>query len=176
MVDDPMTSFAQRSDTQHSQSSDSPFSQTGTPQPRVGDTVPVPVADITKHLSGLEFREPGSVIQPLQPDIPSAGTHVRQSTSGSLGSVQRRSIVFDVPNTPNRSHGSGYVTDSNAYRMKDVGVAISGSKDRHSMFSSSSQGPSRKRGKVRAIFRISIGSRCSQVRCLVCSVVNYLFL
>ncbi|KAF9932546.1 hypothetical protein BGZ67_004694 [Mortierella alpina] len=148
MVDDPMTSFAQRSDTHHSQSSDSPFSQTGTPQPRVGEAVPVPVADITKHLSGLEFREPGSVVQPLPADIPSAGTHTRQSTSGSLGSAQRRSIVFDVPNTPTRSHASGYVTDSNAYRMKDVGVAISGSKDRYSMFSSSSQGPSRKRGKT----------------------------
>ncbi|KAG0198413.1 hypothetical protein BGX28_008175 [Mortierella sp. GBA30] len=120
IVDDPVANFVQSSDTQHSQSSDSPFSQTGTPQPRTVDTVPLPVADITKHLSGLEFREPGLTMQSLQSDAPSSGAHPRQLSSGSLGGSQRRSIVFDVPVMPNRSNGSGYMTDSNAYRAKDT--------------------------------------------------------
>ncbi|KAF9178943.1 hypothetical protein BGZ50_007356 [Haplosporangium sp. Z 11] len=146
MGDDSMTSFV-RPETQSSSSS---LSQSGTPQPRTVDTIPVPVADITKHLSVLEFREQGSGAASLQShvDMLTPTAHLRQSSAGSSGGPHRRSIVFDGHGAHGRANGSSHGIDTGAYRMKDVGIVVSGSKDRNSMISSSSHGSSRKRGKT----------------------------
>ncbi|KAF9105285.1 hypothetical protein BGX27_009703 [Mortierella sp. AM989] len=124
-TDDTMANFAQRSDAHHSSSSSTPSNQSGEylPQTRSGDTVPVPVADITKHLSGLEFREQGNI----------SNAYPRQPTSGSSN---RRSIAFDTGSS-DRSNGAIH-----------GGMASSGSKDRSYMIASMSQGSSRKRGKT----------------------------
>ncbi|KAF9995484.1 hypothetical protein BGZ79_010821 [Entomortierella chlamydospora] len=125
MVDEAMASFVQRSDAHHSSSSSTPSNQSGEhlPQSRMGDTVPVPVADITKHLSGLEFKEQGNM---SQTDISSPGTYLRQPASGS---ASRRSTAFDNANSSDRPNRSG-------------------SKDRNSIAASMSQSSSRKRGKT----------------------------
>ncbi|KAF8923114.1 hypothetical protein BGZ58_003340 [Dissophora ornata] len=113
MMDDTMTSFVQqRSDTQQSSPSSTPSNQSGEYHHLSrtgGDGVPVPVADITKHLSGLEFKEQNSLAVPVQMDMPtSGGTHLRYSSSGSGGGVagpHRRSIAFDAASSSGRSEG-----------------------------------------------------------------------
>ncbi|KAG0210102.1 hypothetical protein BGX33_005132 [Mortierella sp. NVP41] len=146
-VDDPMTSFVQRQDI-HCSSSSTPNSQEELNSSRSGDSIPVPVADLTKHMSVLEFREPGAMGPPQQNDMLTPGSHTRQSSSNSMTTPSRRSIVFDISNAPNRSNGTGQGVDSGAYRMKDVGIVVSGPKDRNSMFATNSSSSSRKRGKT----------------------------
>ncbi|KAF9899328.1 hypothetical protein EC991_009087, partial [Linnemannia zychae] len=147
IVDDPMMGFAQRHDTQHSSSS-TPNSQDDSNGSRTGDSIPVPVADLTKHMSGLEFREPGAMGYPQQNDMLTPSSHTRQTSSNSMTAPSRRSIAFDVSNAPNRSGGAGQGTDSGVYRMKDIGIVVSGPKDRHSMMAANTSGSSRKRGKT----------------------------
>lgn len=132
MVDDPMASFVQRSDGQYSSSPSTPSTESETPQPM--DKTPVPVADITRHLSGLEFKDPTSHMH-LQTEL-QPSTHLRHPSSNSLMIPQRRSIVFDVPNSTGRLNGSGNGAEgiSSSYRTRE---SSSGSKD-----------SSRKRGKV----------------------------
>ncbi|KAF9144848.1 hypothetical protein BGX30_011204 [Mortierella sp. GBA39] len=146
-VDDPMTGFAQRQDNHYSSPS-TPNSQEDSNALRSGDSIPVPVADLTKHMSGLEFREPGSMGLPQQNEMLTPGSHTRQTSSNSMTAPNRRSIAFDVSNAPNRSNGAGQGIDSGAFRMKDVGIIISGPKDRHSMIAANTSGSSRKRGKT----------------------------
>src|SRR5690606_28555275 len=57
MAEDP-TSSAQRADTHRSPASSAPSSKSGTPLPQTADTIPVPVADMTKHLSTMDIKEP----------------------------------------------------------------------------------------------------------------------
>ncbi|KAF8937960.1 hypothetical protein BGZ47_008787 [Haplosporangium gracile] len=147
IVDDPMTGFVQRHDNHYSSSS-TPNSQEDSNASRSGDSIPVPVADLTKHMSGLEFREPGSMGPPQQGEMLTPGAHTRQASSNSMTGPNRRSVVFDVSNAPNRSNGTGQGVDSGAYRMKDVGIVVSGPKDRHSMIAANTSGSSRKRGKT----------------------------
>jgi len=132
MVDDPMTSFIQRPDGQYSSSPSTPSTESETPQPM--EKTPIPVADITKHLSGLEFKDPTSQMH-LQTEL-QPSTHLRHPSSNSLMTPQRRSIVFDVPNSTGRLNGSGSGAEgiSSPYRTRE---SSSGSKD-----------SSRKRGKV----------------------------
>ncbi|KAF9119196.1 hypothetical protein BGW39_000489, partial [Mortierella sp. 14UC] len=146
IVDDPMTGYAQRQDSQYSSSS-TPNSQDDSNGSRTGDSIPVPVADLTKHMSGLEFREPGAM-GPQQNDMLAPSSHTRQTSSNSMTAPNRRSIAFDVSNAPNRSGGAGQGADSGVYRMKDVGIVVSGPKDRHSMMAANTSGSSRKRGKT----------------------------
>ncbi|KAF9388536.1 hypothetical protein CPC16_006455 [Podila verticillata] len=129
MVDE--SSGARRSDAFRSPSASTPSSQSETPLPPT-DAFPLPVADITRHLSGLEFKE--QAMSNL--DVPTPAAHLRQPSSSSMTSsvpVHRRSLVFDLAGSQGRSGEHGY-------RSKDA-------KDRHSMISSS-QGSARKRGKT----------------------------
>ncbi|KAG0016698.1 hypothetical protein BGZ81_011089 [Podila clonocystis] len=129
MVDDPPG--ARRRDILRSPSASTPSSQSETPLPPT-DTFPLPVADITKHLSGLEFKEQGM----SNLDVPSPVVHLRQPSSSSMTSsvpAHRRSLVFDTSGSQGRSGEHGH-------RSKDA-------KDRHSMISSS-QSSARKRGKT----------------------------
>lgn len=136
MVDEPPG--ARRQDIFRSPSTSTPSSQSETPLPPT-DTFPLPVADITKHLSGLEFKEQGM----SNLDVPAPAVHLRQPSSSSLTAsvpVHRKSLVFDLNGSQGRSGEHGH-------RSKDA-------KDRHSMISSS-QGSARKRGKVNRIFSLS---------------------
>ncbi|KAG0030073.1 hypothetical protein BGZ81_003115 [Podila clonocystis] len=123
--------------------SSTPNSKSGTPLPQTADTIPVPITDISKHLSGLELKDqarltPASVVEPTPVTL-------RQQPSNS-GSSHRRSIVFDIPKTPGRVNGSGI--ENHVGKMKDVGVMVSGAKERTSIFSSATQSTTRKRGKT----------------------------
>ncbi|KAF9283675.1 hypothetical protein BGZ74_001870 [Mortierella antarctica] len=129
MVDEPPG--ARRQDIFRSPSTSTPSSQSETPLPPT-DTFPLPVADITKHLSGLEFKEQGM----SNLDVPAPAVHLRQPSSSSMTAsvpVHRKSLVFDLNGSQGRSGEHGH-------RSKDA-------KDRHSMISSS-QGSARKRGKT----------------------------
>ncbi|KAG0277024.1 hypothetical protein BGZ96_003039, partial [Linnemannia gamsii] len=147
IAEDPMAGFAQRQDNHYSSSS-TPNSQEDSNASRSGDSIPVPVADLTKHMSGLEFREPGSMGPSQQNEMLTPGSHTRQTSSNSMITPSRRSIVFDVPNAPNRSNGVSHGADSGVYRMKDVGIVVSGAKDRNSMIAANTSSSSRKRGKT----------------------------
>ncbi|KAG0368377.1 hypothetical protein BGZ54_002043 [Gamsiella multidivaricata] len=137
MVDDAMVSFVQRPDTQYSSSSSTPSNQSVEYQPRAGDGVPVPVADITKHLSVLEFKEQNAMAAVPPSDISTPNVHVRKPASSGMVGPHRRSIVFDGVGSSGRSNG----TDG-GHRLKD------GLKERNSMIAGMSLGSSRKRGKT----------------------------
>lgn len=137
MVDEPPGT--RRADIFRSPSASTPSSLSETPLPPT-DTFPLPVADITKHLSGLEFKEQGM----SNLDVPAPAVHLRQPSSSSMTSsvpVHRRSLVFDLTGSQGRSGEHGY-------RSKDA-------KDRNSMVTGS-QSSARKRGKVnRILFLVS---------------------
>ncbi|KAF9405928.1 hypothetical protein BGZ94_003314, partial [Podila epigama] len=138
MILDDGHSGARRPDAYRSPSTSTPSSQSETPLPPTADTFPVPVADITKHLSGLEFKEQTHISSNL--DLPASGTHLRHPSSGSMTSslpAHRRSLVFDLPN----SHGRTQGTEQGGRKSKD------NAKER-SYLISSSQGSARKRGKT----------------------------
>lgn len=135
-----------------SPASSTPNSKSGTPLPQTADTIPVPIADISKHLSGLDLKEHARTPSAVEP---TPSITLRQQTS-NLTSSHRRSIVFDIPKAPVRMNGNG--TESHVGKMKDVGVMVSGAKERTSIFSSapSTQSTTRKRGKVMFITEISL--------------------
>ncbi|KAF9916722.1 hypothetical protein FBU30_001178 [Linnemannia zychae] len=146
LVTDDSMGFTQRLDSQYSSSS-TPNSQDDSNASRNGDSIPVPVADLTKHMSGLEFRDP-TAMGSQQSDMLTPSSHARQSSSNSMTTPVRRSIVFDVSNGPNRSNGINQGTDSGVYRTKDVGIVVTGTRDRNSVLSASTSSSSRKRGKT----------------------------
>ncbi|KAF8967403.1 hypothetical protein BGZ46_000176 [Entomortierella lignicola] len=148
IADDSATATGPRPDQKRASISSTPSSKSVTPLPQTADTIPVPVANITKHMSSLEVKDIGPKVVLTQADAPASTATTRQSTSGGLSNPNRRSIVFDVANTPNRATANG--TESNVGKMKDVGVTVSGGKERISMFSSASAQSSatRKRGKT----------------------------
>ncbi|KAG0090087.1 hypothetical protein BGZ93_009502 [Podila epicladia] len=126
-----------------SPASSTPNSKSGTPLPQTADTIPVPITDISKHLSGLDLKDqarltPASAVEPTPVTL-------RQQPSNP-GNSHRRSIVFDIPKTPARVNASG--TENHVVKMKDVGVMVSGAKERTSIFSSATQSTTRKRGKT----------------------------
>ncbi|KAG0053988.1 hypothetical protein BGZ83_012157 [Gryganskiella cystojenkinii] len=135
LVDDPMTSFVHRSDGMYSSSPSTPSTESGTPQPI--DRIPAPVADLTKHLSDLEFKDQNSQVH-LQTELQPNNSHLRHPSSNSLMAPQRRSIAFEVPNSTGRlngSSGTGVEHLSSSYKTRDS--SSSGGKD-----------SSRKRGKT----------------------------
>ncbi|KAG0334037.1 hypothetical protein BG004_000579 [Podila humilis] len=137
-VDDAQPSSS-RADTLRSASRSTPSTQSGTPTPPSVDTYPVPVADITKHLSGLEFKEQSHMSSTL--DVLTPTVHQRQPSSNSMTTsmpVHRRSLVFDLSNSPGRLNGM----DQGGQKHRD------NAKDRHSMVSNNAQSSSRKRGKT----------------------------
>ncbi|KAG0352378.1 hypothetical protein BG005_008167 [Podila minutissima] len=100
-----------------SPASSTPNSKSGTPLPQTADTIPVPITDISKHLSGLDLKDqarltPASAVEPTPVTL-------RQQPSNS-GNSHRRSIVFDIPKTPARVNASG--TENLMGKMKDVGT------------------------------------------------------
>ncbi|KAG0325584.1 hypothetical protein BG000_001741, partial [Podila horticola] len=125
-----------------SSASSTPNSKSATPLPQTADTIPVPIADISKHLSGLDLKEQTRLTPAVEPTAP---VTLRQQPSIS-GNSHRRSIVFDIPKAPARASGSG--TENYVGKMKDVGVMVSGAKERTSIFSSATQSTTRKRGKT----------------------------
>ncbi|KAF9206834.1 hypothetical protein BGZ49_001726 [Haplosporangium sp. Z 27] len=140
VADETMTSFVLRSDAQLSSSSSTPSNQSGEYLPQSwGDAVPVPVADITKHLSGLEFKEQGNmVVQSTHLDVSSTGTYLRQPTLSNMTGSNRSSITFDGANPSERSNGPHH-----------GGMVSSRPRDRNSTTASMSQSSSsRKRGKT----------------------------
>ncbi|KAF9570003.1 hypothetical protein EC968_002362 [Mortierella alpina] len=143
---------SQRPESHHrSPSSSTPSSKSGTPLPQTADTIPVPVADMTKHMSALDLKEvaPKVALAPVEQPLPVVTP--RQAPSTNLSNSHRRSIVFDIPNAPVRANGTVHGAESSVGKMKDVGVAISGTKERTSIFASGSsnvQGATRKRGKT----------------------------
>lgn len=144
MIDETMTSYVQGHFDMHSSSSPStPSNQSGEYQQGqiLGEAIPVPVADITKHLSGLEFNEQSALAVPMQSDTPVRTSHLRKQSSGNMVGPHRRSIVLDGSN--GRAHGSGVAVEGN-HRTKE-----SGAKDRSSMIANTSNSSSRKRGKVK---------------------------
>lgn len=157
IVSDEIPTPVQRSDSHRSPSSSTPSSKSGTPLPQTADTIPVPVADMTKHMSVLDLKETAA-----KPPAPAATEVVmptvvfRHPPNPSLAGSHRRSIVFDIPASHSRSNGSGHGAEGSIGRMKDVGVMVSGAKDRTSMIannsstggSSGQQSSTRKRGKV----------------------------
>ncbi|GJJ70395.1 dual specificity tyrosine-phosphorylation-regulated kinase 2/3/4 [Entomortierella parvispora] len=158
IVSDEIPTPAQRPDSHRSPSSSTPSSKSGTPLPQTADTIPVPVADMTKHMSILDIKEPAP-----KPPVPTAAEVVmptvvmRHPPNPSLAGSHRRSIVFDIPASHSRSNGSGHGAEGSIGRMKDVGVMVSGAKDRTSMVANSSsnsggssaqQSATRKRGKT----------------------------
>ncbi|KAF9101762.1 hypothetical protein BGX27_011341, partial [Mortierella sp. AM989] len=150
-ADEPTTA-ALRPDQHRSSISSTPGSKSGTPLPQKADTIPVPVAKMTKHMSSLEIKDVGSKVAKPPVEAPAVTITPRQSSSGSLANSNRRSIIFDIPNAPTRTTGNGHGngTEGSIGKMKDVGVAVSSNKERTSIFSSgSSQSSStRKRGKT----------------------------
>jgi hypothetical protein len=142
MVDETMTSFFQGHSDVHHSSSSSPSNQSGEYQQTqiMGEAIPVPVADITKHLSGLEFNEQNSLAVPMQSDTGVRTAHLRKQSSGGIGGPHRRSVMHDNANS--RSNGSGAVAEG-SHKVKEAGI-----KERASLFVSNSLSSSRKRGKV----------------------------
>ncbi|KAF9929187.1 hypothetical protein FBU30_001800 [Linnemannia zychae] len=149
--------IAQKADPHRSPGSSTPSSKSATPLPHTADTIPVPVADITKHLSVMELKEvqPPKVIlaSPEQPPAPVATP--KQPSAIQSNASHRRSIIFDIPNAPIRANGSNHREENNVGRMKDVGVMVSHAKERSSIFSSASSqqqqqaaAATRKRGKT----------------------------
>jgi hypothetical protein len=116
------------------------------------------VADITKHLSVMDLKEtpaPKVILATTEPPPPPTPVATpRQPSSSNLNTSHRRSIIFDIPNAPVRTNGIRHAEESNVGRMKDVGVMVSHTKERTSIFSSASaqqqqsQAATRKRGKV----------------------------
>ncbi|KAG0203355.1 hypothetical protein BGX28_004352 [Mortierella sp. GBA30] len=143
---------APRSDSHRSPASSTPSSKSGTPLPQTADTIPVPVADMAKHMSALELKETAPKVALVSTEQPLPTVTPRQPTSTNQSTSHRRSIIFDLPNAPVRTNGTGHGPESSVGKMKDVGVAISGAKERTSIFASSSSNaqPSvtRKRGKT----------------------------
>ncbi|KAF9370823.1 hypothetical protein CPB97_002434, partial [Podila verticillata] len=127
-----------------SSASSTPNSKSGTPLPQTADTIPVPIADISKHLSGLDLKEHARTPSTVEPTPP---VTIRQQTTNPTSS-HRRSIVFDIPKTPARVNGNG--TENHVGKMKDVGVLVFRAKEKTSIFSSapSIQSTTRKRGKT----------------------------
>ncbi|KAF9950387.1 hypothetical protein BGZ70_001396, partial [Mortierella alpina] len=142
---------SQRPDSHHrSPSSSTPTSKAGTPLPQTADTIPVPVADMTKHMSALDLREVAPKVALTPVEQPLSTVTPRQAPVTNLTNPNRRSIVFDIPTTPVRGNGTAHGAESSVGKMKDVGVAISGTKERTSIFASGSnnvQSITRKRGK-----------------------------
>ncbi|CAO3571170.1 unnamed protein product [Mortierella alpina] len=152
IVSEETAASSQRPDSHHrSPSSSTPSSKAGTPLPQTADTIPVPVADMTKHMSALDLKEvaPKVALAGIEQSVPTVTP--RQAPLASLTNPNRRSIVFDIPNTPVRANGTVHGAESSIGKMKDVGVAISGTKERTSIFASGSnnvQSTTRKRGKT----------------------------
>ncbi|KAF9947266.1 hypothetical protein BGZ72_010736 [Mortierella alpina] len=152
IVSEDAAAPSQRPDSHHrSPSSSAPSSKSGTPLPQTADTIPVPVADMTKHMSALDLKEvaPKVVLAPVEQPLPTVTP--RQAPTTNSSNSHRRSIVFDIPNTPVRTNGVAHGAESSVGKMKDVGVAISGTKERTSIFASGSsnvQSATRKRGKT----------------------------
>ncbi|KAF9096617.1 hypothetical protein BGX23_010793 [Mortierella sp. AD031] len=154
LADEPVQTAAQRADPHRSPGSSTPNSKSGTPLPQTADTIPVPVADITKHMSVMELKEtPAPRVILAEPPAPVVTT--RQPSSSNMNTSHRRSIIFDIPNAPVRINGGGHREESSIGRMKDVGVMVSHAKERNSIFSSASaqqqqqqQAATRKRGKT----------------------------
>jgi len=142
------TSSLLRPEHHRSPVSSTPNSKSGTPLPQTADTIPVPVANMTKHLSSLDIKDSGSRVAfasgegPLSPPA---------SLSRFPSGTNRRSILFDIPNAPVRSNANG--SEASAGKMKDVGVTVSSGKERLSMIAGGSKDASsssiRKRGKVK---------------------------
>ncbi|KAG0284484.1 hypothetical protein BGZ96_011142 [Linnemannia gamsii] len=157
LADDAAAPVVQRTDTHRSPGSSTPSSKSGTPLPQTADTIPVPVADITKHLSVMDLKEtpsPKVILATEPPPPPAPVVAPRQPSSSNLNASHRRSIIFDIPNAPVRTNGARQAEESNVGRMKDVGVMVSHTKERTSIFSSASaqqlqsQAATRKRGKT----------------------------
>ncbi|KAG0244594.1 hypothetical protein BGX31_008858 [Mortierella sp. GBA43] len=152
----------QRQDHHRSPVSSTPNSKSGTPLPLTADTVPVPIANMTKHLSTLDLKDSGSKMS--EPPVSAPAVTSRQS-SGTVSNSNRRSIVFDIPNTPSRSNGN---SEASTGRMKDVGVAASSIRESlrersSTIANSASQSSSiRKRGKVNLAITIYLGRMCTQ--------------
>lgn len=156
LADDAAAPVVQRTDTHRSPGSSTPSSKSGTPLPQTADTIPVPVANITKHLSVMDLKEtpsPKVILATTEPPPPPAPVVTPRQPSSSNAS-HRRSIIFDISNAPVRTNGNRHTEESNVGRMKDVGVMVSHTKERTSIFSSASaqqlqsQAATRKRGKV----------------------------
>ncbi|KAF9960309.1 hypothetical protein BGZ65_012527, partial [Modicella reniformis] len=153
MTDD---SLLLRPEQHRSPVSSNPGSKSGTPLPPTADTIPVPIANMTKHLNSLELKDSASKVSfatPAEPPTSAPAAIPRQSYSGASGASNpnRRSIVFDIPTTPARTTGNGNgSSDANTGRMKDVGVMVSSTKERSSTVSggSNQSGSIRKRGKT----------------------------
>ncbi|KAF9434239.1 hypothetical protein BGZ76_008349 [Entomortierella beljakovae] len=143
---------ATRSEQHRTSISSTPSSKSGTPLPQTADTVPVPVADMTKHMHSLEINVGPKVVLASTDSSTAITPTPRQPASSGLANSHRRSIVFDIPNTPVRANGSSHAnsTESSIGKMKDVGIPVSSTKERTSIFSSgsSSQTTTRKRGKT----------------------------
>ncbi|KAF9333492.1 hypothetical protein BGZ91_011240 [Linnemannia elongata] len=161
IADDTAAPIVQRADPHRSPGSSTPSSKSGTPLPQTADTIPVPVADITKHLSVMDLKEipaPKVILATTEPPPPPAPVVApRQPSSSNLNASHRRSIIFDIPNAPVRTNGSSHHREDSGGvgRMKDVGVMVSHTKERTSIFSSASaqqqqqsQAATRKRGKT----------------------------
>ncbi|KAF9189561.1 hypothetical protein BGZ51_009456 [Haplosporangium sp. Z 767] len=150
MTEDPASSI-QRSDAHRSSASSTPSSKSGTPLPQTADTIPVPVADMTKHLSIMDIKDPSPKVVLAPTEAPAPTVTPRQTSSNNLTNSNRRSIVFDLPNTHARANGHVTGTESNIGKLKDVGVVISGTKERMSSFGNNNsiqQSATRKRGKT----------------------------
>ncbi|KAG0347864.1 hypothetical protein BG004_006737 [Podila humilis] len=137
-----------------SPASSAPNSKSGTPLPQTADTIPVPIADISKHLGSLDIKDQAPNVAFAAtipgPEAVVPATTPRQHPSGNLGNSYRRSIVFDIPKTPVRANASNGTHEGQVGKLKDVGVVVSGTKERTSIFSSapSTQSATRKRGKT----------------------------
>ncbi|KAF9541985.1 hypothetical protein EC957_002487 [Mortierella hygrophila] len=156
LADETAAPIVQRADPHRSPVSSTPSSKSGTPLPQTADTIPVPVADITKHLSVMDMKEtpaPKVILATTEPPPPPAPVAAPRQPPSSNAS-HRRSIIFDIPNAPVRTNGSSHHREESGGvgRMKDVGVMVSHAKERTSIFSSASaqqtQAATRKRGKT----------------------------
>ncbi|KAF9903309.1 hypothetical protein EC991_004001 [Linnemannia zychae] len=156
ILSDDAVPIVPRVDPHRSPVSSTPTSKSGTPLPQTADTIPVPVADMTKHLSIMDLKEtPAPRVILASTEQPPTPVATPRQASSNLNSSHRRSIIFDIPNPPVRTNGNHHREESGGGRMKDVGVMVSQTKERSSIFSSASaqqqqaaQAATRKRGKT----------------------------
>ncbi|KAG0232956.1 hypothetical protein BGW42_007769 [Actinomortierella wolfii] len=99
-----------KSDTRHSPGS-TPSSMSGTPLPQTADNTPLPVADLTRHLGGLEFKEPMAKGHSMNMVTPSA-THQSTYTPGHDYSRQSAPTSTEISGMSTTSSDSFHTTST----------------------------------------------------------------